>query len=300
MLSHQISQKCKTFHDLLKVDKNRQIELEKILGQKINSIKKLVGGSRDHIYSLVTDEGRYIFKSGDTDSISSQIEFYEQYSDLPYLPQLIYSNSDRSELIITQITGEKSREHYDKEAILTVLIDRFIFRYKIVNSELFGFTSKFLAGKTFSDFLVIQAKDAYSYIQDLFPPVVLEGIQKTIRECYKEKVFKQQYLLHGDLGFHNFFYSKNKLLGIIDPDPIIGHPVYDLMFAFCSTPEQINPESLERSFDRLNNYFPINKSRMYDYFTIALFKRIASCKKHHPNDLEKYMSIWKQMGVPNK
>lgn len=275
-------------------------ELEQILKQKIVEIENLPGGSGDSISLLTLDnKTKYIFKTGSKDSIDSQIKFYKQYSDLPYLPKLANYDPNYSELLITYISPEKS-EDYDKISIITYLVEDFLSFYKIADANKFGFLSTFLNGDSFADFLINQTNEAYFYIQDIFSREELRKIINLIREVYDDPVFNQKYLLHGDLGFHNLFYSENKLIGIIDPDPIIGHPIYDLMFAYSSSPRQITPESLEECLSLLNNYFPIKLEKNYEYLTIALFKRISSCKKHHPDDLTDYLSLWKKMSIFNK
>lgn len=271
-------------------------KLERNLGITIGDIQTLRGGSGDGVY-LVTDidNQKYVYKTGEFDSISTQIDFYRQYPDIKYLPKLVFSSEDLRELVITFINSGKPQDSYDKIEILTQLTNHCIAKYKQVDENFYGFKSGFIKGKSFVDFLKEQSKEAYSYVPDIFTVNDLNLVLKTTEEIYSDEIFEVKYLLHGDLGFHNLFHSKDELLGIIDPDPIIGHPLYDLMFAFCSTPEQITSKNLENCLTLLNKYHPFNINNSRNYLTIALFKRISSCKKHHPDDLSSYLKIWNDL-----
>ena len=35
------------------------------------------------------------------------------------------------------------------------------------------------------------------------------------------------------------------LHGVIDPLPVLGDPIYDLIYAFCSTPEDVTKETID-------------------------------------------------------
>lgn len=53
-------------------------------------------------------------------------------------------------------------------------------------------------------------------------------------------------LLHGDLGIYNILVNDYyKLVGIIDPYPIIGDPLYDLLFFVVSSESLIHSFHLE-------------------------------------------------------
>ncbi len=278
------------------MDDITKIRLEKILESKIVTTEILKGGSEDKVYLLICEEEKYIFKSGFEESIDSQIAFYKTYYKLPYLPKLIYANKDSNEFIIKYLQPNKSREKYNKKEILSELISDFISKYKSFPSSYFGFVSGFQRGDTFAEFLVLQAKEAYKDVIDLISASEFEVHINRITENFS-KDFEQKYLIHGDLGFHNFFYSDSNITGIIDPDPIVGHPLYDLMFAYCSTPELINESDLTFLLGELNIFFKIDQRNWRNYMLVGLFKRVSSSRKHHPNDLDQYLKLWTYFNV---
>ncbi|WP_175537603.1 phosphotransferase, partial [Mycobacterium tuberculosis] len=56
---------------------------------------------------------------------------------------------------------------------------------------------------------------------------------------------KNQFLLHGDCGVHNFIFESVQLKGVIDPTPVVGDPLYDLIYAFCSSPDDLTKETID-------------------------------------------------------
>lgn len=276
------------------MDENKIIKLEKILNQGTLTFNNLAGGSDDTVLLVKTSKGiKYVYKSGKSESIQTQVMFYKEYANLLYLPELFYYSSN--ELLIEYFELVKSKLEYDKVEIMTQLLENFIVRYKHSDIVSYGFVSGFLTANTFADFLVCQLKEAHTYVTDMFSNKELNSLSELAKQIYSGETFETKYLLHGDLGFHNLFFSNTNLLGIIDPDPIVGHPLYDLLFSYCSTPDQINPESYNQCINKFNQYFPIDLTNKVEYLRIALFKRISSSRKHHPDDLEKYMTIWNSL-----
>ena len=270
--------------------------LENILATKIISTEKLNGGSEGETYLIIDDSSRkYIYKTDSEELITMQGEFYKTYSNSSFLPEIIYSNPKEGHLIISYIDQNKS-VIYNKGNLLKELLGKFILHYKEIESPFYGFLSKYIQGATYSDFLKTQAKEAYQRIDSELGPDSLQEVLDLITDVYTDDSFSRKYLLHGDLGFHNISHTENNITGIIDPDPIAGHPIYDLLFMFCSRPWQFNPDDLDELLKQLSKVFPVNLSNSRSYLKIALFKRISSCKKHHPNDLDEYLKIWKSLG----
>ena len=99
------------------------------------------------------------------------------------------------------------------------------------------------------------------------------------------------FLLHGDCGVHNFIFNNGRLTGVIDPTPVIGDPIYDLIYAFCSSPDDLTKATLDTAASQL---VVINRniSNLYEQLLIGLFLRIGSCVKHHPDDIGAYLKAW--------
>jgi streptomycin 6-kinase len=98
-------------------------------------------------------------------------------------------------------------------------------------------------------------------------------------------------LLHGDFGTHNFIQEDGKLVGVIDPMPVIGDYLYDLLFAVVSNVDILSSVSLEDLYNLVNE--PPEKIKAM--LTIVLYCRISRCLKYHPEDIEIYMEYWNKL-----
>ncbi|WP_052475967.1 phosphotransferase [Cohnella kolymensis] len=100
------------------------------------------------------------------------------------------------------------------------------------------------------------------------------------------------YRIHGDCGAHNFFFGEDgELTAVIDPMPILGYPLYDLLFAFCSTPDDLSPETLAPALNRLKTSF--KSSEVIDPFIrISLYIRLGRAPTHQPDQLQAYREAW--------
>lgn len=98
-------------------------------------------------------------------------------------------------------------------------------------------------------------------------------------------------LLHGDFGTHNFIQKNGKLVGVIDPMPVIGDYLYDLLFAIVSNVDILYSLSLEDLYSLIDE--PCEKIKAM--LTIVLYCRISRCLKYHPQDLDIYMDFWNKL-----
>ncbi|GIP39077.1 aminoglycoside phosphotransferase [Paenibacillus sp. J31TS4] len=104
------------------------------------------------------------------------------------------------------------------------------------------------------------------------------------------------YLLHGDCGAHNFLFREGVLTGVIDPYPVAGPPVYDLLYAFCSTPDDLTPAALADAVSILSakQPLPARASGLTAEVLVHLYNRIGICMRHHPQDLSRYLAAWEE------
>ncbi|PZD97001.1 hypothetical protein DNH61_04965 [Paenibacillus sambharensis] len=86
------------------------------------------------------------------------------------------------------------------------------------------------------------------------------------------------------------FDNDGRLCGIIDPQPVIGPPAYDLIYAFCSSPDDLSYETISAAFEQLA--VGTKQDRIYEEVLIGLYFRISTCLKHHPHDLQAYLDAW--------
>lgn len=74
---------------------------------------------------------------------------------------------------------------------------------------------------------------------------------------------------------------------------MIGPPIYDALFAFCSTPDDLTPEALEASLRDLDlKFLPIgDAASLAADLLLALYARISTCVKYGM-DANDYLRVW--------
>lgn len=118
-----------------------------------------------------------------------------------------------------------------------------------------------------------------------------EDYRIVLKLANRDAGVNQPFLLHGDFGFHNFIFRQNRLHGVIDPLPILGDPLYDLIYAFCSTPEDVTKETIDYVMKQC--VFHKTERDLYEEIVIGLYLCIETCLRHHPKDLEDYLVAWR-------
>ncbi|MBU7316999.1 phosphotransferase [Paenibacillus oleatilyticus] len=122
----------------------------------------------------------------------------------------------------------------------------------------------------------------------LLPIGDYDKVQSLIERISKVET---KYLLHGDTGVHNFVFHHFELIGVIDPSPMAGPVTYDFTYAFCSSPDDLNLDTLFAAFELLRHK-PIDQSRLVEETIFQLYCRIGICAKVHPKDLAGYLKAW--------
>ena len=79
---------------------------------------------------------------------------------------------------------------------------------------------------------------------------------------------------------------------MIDPTPVFGEPLYDLIYAFCSSPDDLTKETINSAASHLIIKGNKSEQLLYEEVLIGLYLRLATCIRHHPNDLEDYLKAW--------
>ena len=79
---------------------------------------------------------------------------------------------------------------------------------------------------------------------------------------------------------------------MIDPTPVLGEHLYDLIYASCSSPDNLTRETIDSAVSHLVFRGKKSGQILYEEVLIGLYLRLATCIRHHPNDLEDYLKAW--------
>lgn len=267
------------------LSKTGVIETTAIAANKMN------GTTEGLVYTLtVNDEPKYVLKLDSPQNISLVEQLHLSYIESTLLPKLLYTEPNKAFIVYSYISGTTHYNRGSKIDWLTSLVKELLNHYAIYHkTDKWGFWLEDPC-QTWHEFIDQGVEYARINVGSLLP----------IEDYYKVKSFveniskgegQERFLLHGDCGVHNFVFDKNALTGVIDPSPIVGPVLYDFIYAFCSSPDDLNLETLFQAFTLLTHE-PIERSRLIEEVIIQLYCRIGICLKHHPHDLLDYVKAW--------
>lgn len=208
--------------------------------------KKLSGGTTSELYLL---QSRYVIKQNEPQVLKAEAVFLKEYSENQLLPTLIYEEPQNNYIVYSYIKGESIYNRKYKRELLIELVQNIFNHYKIVETEgKWGWADE--PSSSWKEFLLQRASGATTILKNSLTEEDHELIYTLIKNKKSETV-NQPYLLHGDCGVHNFIFEESKLTGVIDPTPVIGPRLYDLIYAFCSSPDDLKIETIEAAANTL-------------------------------------------------
>ncbi|MDR4941368.1 MULTISPECIES: phosphotransferase family protein [Bacillus] len=261
-----------------------QLVKEKVISHDPNSIKVLNGGTTSTVYLL--DE-KYVVKLNEPDVIREEANFLSFYEGNTLFSKLLYKEPFHTYFVYSFLEGNTSCEQGYKRSTLRTLVKEVINKNKIV-PEADGWGWKESPVQSWNEFLTGNVKTAYENVKRYISE---EEYRKVLKLANRDAGVNQPFLLHGDFGFHNFIFQENELYGVIDPLPVLGDPIYDLIYAFCSTPEDLTKETIDYVMKQC--VFHKKERDLYEEIVIGLYLRIDTCLRHHPKDLEDYLVAWR-------
>ncbi|GAB6989870.1 hypothetical protein [Paenibacillus pini] len=254
-------------------------------------LNKMNGTTEGLVYTLtVDDDPKYVLKLDSSENIFLVEQLHQAYKNSTLLPKLLYTDPAKKFIVYFYTTGTTHFNRGTKINWLTLLIKELLNHYEIYQqTDKWGFWLNDPC-QTWRDFIDRGVEYARINVGNLLPVEDYHQVKSFVRNISTGEGH-ERFLLHGDCGVHNFVYDQNALKGVIDPSPIVGPVLYDFIYAFCSSPDDLNLETLISTFTLLNHE-SIEKSRLIEEVIIQLYCRIGICLKHHPHDLADYLKAW--------
>lgn len=256
-------------------------------------IKQLTSGTTDGQVYKVLENGipSSILKYDKPANIGIVEKFFKTYEGIRLLPDVYYVDPDKSFFLYEYIEGTTHFNRGNKADWMKLLVEGLFNHYEKYDSQApwgrFGGTPR----QSWVEFNRISLEYAYENIGDLLPHKDYMRMKTIAERLAKHEYQEDKHLLHGDTGVHNFVFHQNHLVGVIDPDPMVGPVIYDFTYAFCSSPDDLDMETLLASFALLKNV-EMDTSRLVEEVVFQLYTRIGICKKVHPHDLDEYLKAW--------
>ncbi|MCP9278753.1 phosphotransferase [Bacillus wiedmannii] len=261
-----------------------QLVKEKVISHAPNSVKALNGGTTSTVYLL--DE-KYVVKLNEAEVIREEANFLSFYEGNTLFSKLLFKEPLHTYFVYSFLEGNTSCKQGYKRSTLLTLVKEVINKYKMFpEAEVWGWKESPV--QSWNEFLTANVMEAYENVRCYISE---EEYRTVLKLANREAGVNQPFLLHGDFGFHNFIFRENRLHGVIDPLPVLGNPLYDLIYAFCSTPEDLTKETIDYAMKQC--VFHKKERDLYEEIVIGLYLRIDTCLRHHPKDLEDYLVAWR-------
>ncbi|MDT0121672.1 phosphotransferase [Paenibacillus sp. RRE4] len=258
--------------------------------EQIVEVRQLSGTTAGRVFRLLASSGeRYILKWDDPEDIRVTCQFLSTYSEVMLLPKVLFTSSDNTYFAYSFMEGVTHNHRGAKKAWLTRLVKELLNTYvRLPDTKPWGRTQ--YPRETWKGFNQISIDEARENLGDVLTAEDYELVQSTVNHLF-EKDDAARFHLHGDAGVHNLVFEQKELIGVIDPSPMVGPVLYDFLYAFCSSPDDLDPALLWDVFEYLEQV-TMNKSRLMEETLVHLYCRIGLSNKHHPQDLPEYLKAW--------
>lgn len=252
----------------------------------------LMKGTTDGLIYTLSEKGdpKYVVKLDDPEQISNVEQFLITYDDVSLLPKLLYTDHKKGIIVYSFVKGTTHYNRGLKVNWMSTLVKEMFNSYKQWDQDA-DWGRVGIPRQSWYEFNTVSMDRAYKNIGELLPIEDYYIVKSLVEKIGKDEHTQLKFLLHGDTGVHNFVFNNEELAGVIDPAPMIGPIIYDFTYAFCSSPDDLNIETLRTSFSYLNNV-SIDESRLIEEVVSQLYTRIGICARVHPQDLEEYLKAW--------
>ncbi|MEI5906010.1 aminoglycoside phosphotransferase family protein [Bacillus spongiae] len=256
-------------------------------------VKELKGGTVSKLYLINTNHGlKVVVKQNLPEIIKAEALYLNIYQDVEFLPNLLYVEEHFHFMVYSYIDGSTNRKGLRKKEMVAELVTHLINHYKpFPNSENWGWVDE--QTDSWNRFLLQRVEAAEKWVKPYLTSEDVLLVRHLVESKSRTSVSNVPYLLHGDCGIHNFIFQDGKFIGVIDPMPVLGPPLYDVIYAFCSTPDELTKSALLSTVANLLYKEGISEMELFEEMVIGLFLRISTCVKHHPTELKDYQLAWK-------
>ncbi|MFC5652235.1 phosphotransferase [Paenibacillus solisilvae] len=261
----------------------------RIIPESICHWSELKGGthSKVGVIGTLNSPKMYVVKSNEPQRIAAETRFFQIYKEIPSLPSVRYVDPEYRYFVYDFIPGETNYNRTRKQELmsdLTKLMLQFYVQAESLDEyEWVEDPKRVTEDILYSESIIGSHLDAADH-----------ALVKDIHLRRQKRILRADlYVLHGDFGVHNFLFEEGKLYGIIDPLPKLGRRLYDVLYAFCSSPDGLHLPILVNAAEQLGNE-PIQTHELIEDMIMALYFRIATCLLHHPEDLTLYQTAWKE------
>lgn len=226
---------------------------------------------------------KFILKLNPPLSIQSESQFLKRYQQIEVFPECT-TTDETTYILMEHMKGSMLYEQYSKLKIQDQI--DFINQYEYSDNRV-GYINDLKPD--FKIFLKDELELERLVIDDYFDCEELFDALDTV--ALPEEAPKY---VHGDFGYHNFVIQK-EVLSVIDPTPMQNLILYELLFLYCSSPYDINDETLRAYYHYYLKYSWIDYKDFLIYARIIMALRLSTSTRHHPEDTAQYVTLLNEL-----
>lgn len=261
-----------------------------IIESRNMKIEKLSGTTDGLVLLLTDDQSAYILKNDNNVQVKLVNRFLQAYDDVELFPSVLYSDLENNFFVYSYIRGTTHFNRGLKRNWLNKLVTEVLNNYIAYDED--EFWGRFEVPRlSWYEFNKTSIDETRNSVIGVLSDIDHHFINKIAIKLQGRTRLEERYLLHGDTGVHNFVFDQNSLVGIIDPSPMRGPILYDFLYAFCSSPDDLNIETLLDGFNLLEDN-TLEHDVLILEVLVQLYCRIGIAIRHHPHDLPEYLGAW--------
>ena len=259
-----------------------------LLSKTVTQWSELKGGTMSTLGVLGTPEmpKQYVVKINPKEVVASESRFLKLYEDIDLLPSVRYVDPEFRYFVYDFIPGDTRYVRGMKTALMHELSQRIMTRYVHPKP---GDPYEYVEAPSKVEESI---RYACSVIGARLAPEDHELVASITHTRGKRAAAEDLYVLHGDFGVHNFLFADGKLSGVIDPIPVIGRKRFDLLYAFCSSPDELTLPVLLQAVRETELSEEIDRYELTGDMLVALYSRLSTCLRYHPEDFAAYQQAW--------
>lgn len=264
----------------------------KIVGRVEELAAEAVKGTTEGQVYILSRNGApsYVLKLEEAEYTRETAQFLIRYAEAYLLPKLLYVDPEHRYLLYEYQDGTTHVNRGGKKDWMSELA-RGLLNHYTPEQSFQGYGRPDSPCESWREFNGRSLVFASERIGDCLPAKDHELVERVWKEKLRDWGEEDKYWLHGDTGVHNFVFDEDKMTGVIDPSPIAGPILYDFTYAFCSSPDDLNVETLLGAYNELN-IRTVEPGEVILETAFQLYCRIAICLMHHPQDLPAYLEAW--------
>jgi hypothetical protein len=188
------------------------------------SRRYLSGGTNSQVVLL---NEQFLMKSNEPELVRAEVKFLTAVEH-PLMQKVLYHHPDFEFAVYNFIPGSMLEEVSDFEEITKKVI-AITNTFPVAVENKFGYL--YDLKESWIEFLEQELLD----IHEEMPAFVPDDSRVRLALKRIADLDFESKLLHGDFGAHNFIQREGELAGVIDPFPLIGDPLYNILFALVSS-----------------------------------------------------------------